>query len=112
MTVAEDAAHLRELTRVDWVVSRSWNRLHYVELTDEQCVELEDEGLLTGPVRLACGRTAASISIPGLFTRMGGTRCVRCCRVTGLPTGIGSPKNSPECRALLGLPVATPRPPA
>ena len=105
MTVADDPAHLRELTRVDWVVSRSWNRLHYVDLTDEQCVDLENEGILDGPIRLACGRTAATISIPGLFARMGAGRCVRCCQVTGLPTGIGSPKNDVECRVLLGLPV-------
>ncbi len=102
---ADDAAHLRALTRVDWVVSRSWNRLHHVVLTDEQCGEMEDETRVEGPVRLACGRTAASIRIPGLFIRMGADRCVGCCRVTGLPLGTGSPKNSIPCRRrrILGL---------
>jgi hypothetical protein len=105
--LAMDAAHLRELTRVDWVVSRSWNRLHHVDLTDDQLIELEDETFVEGPLRLACGRLAASVSIPGPFTRMGADRCIGCCRATGLPQGVGSPKNDPACRQILGLDVVT-----
>lgn len=107
MSSAEDSTHWRELIRLDWVVARSWNRLHAVELTDAQVAVFEDETIVEGPVRLACGQTAASITIPGFTTRLGAPRCVRCCRATGLPPGTGSPKNSPECRSILGLPAVT-----
>lgn len=102
-SAAPTVEYLRELARVDWVVSRSWNRLHWVDLPDDQLRDLEDECVVTGPVVLACGRTAASVSIPGLFTRLGASRCVGCCRVVGLPPGVGSPKNDAACRRILGL---------
>lgn len=64
---------------------------------------MEWEGTLTGPVKLSCGRTAAVVTIPGLFTRMGALRCEGCCRATGMPQGKGSPKNDDACRQLLEL---------
>ena len=100
--------HALAIIRYDWLVSRSWNRLHWADLSAEDAVEIIDAGGLDGPVRLSCGRTAAYVSIPGVFTRMGGQRCTGCCRAAGLPAGKGSPKNSGECRAILGLrPVLT-----
>ncbi len=99
----QDIDYLRDLTRYDWLVSRAWNRLHFADLTDAQLGELEDETWIAGPVRLACGRTAAGVGIPGIATRMGALRCTGCCRATGLPEGKGSPKNDHACRVLLGL---------
>lgn len=73
------------VVRTSWLVSRSWNRLHFAVLTAGQALELADEGGLDEPVRLACGRMAAAVYLPGVFTRMGGTRCAGCCRaVLGL----------------------------
>ena len=91
------------MVRTSWLVSRAWNRLHFAVLTAGQALELVDEGSLDGPVRLACGRMAAYVCIPGVITRMGGQRCGDCCRATGLPPGKGSPRNDRECRAILGL---------
>ena len=102
-TDAEVTGYTLGLVRADWLVSKSWNRLHFAELTPGQALELGGEGWLGGPVRLACGRVAAGVSVPGVFTRMGGQRCTGCCRALGLPPGKGSPKNDQACRALLGL---------
>jgi hypothetical protein len=102
----ESAAEFIAIARVDWLVTKSWNRLHAVlEWTDEHRADMEQEWAVLPPVRLACGRTAASVHIPGMFSRMGAQRCTGCCRATGMVPGIGSPKNSDDCRAILGLPV-------
>lgn len=105
MTDTTSAGHARGIIACDWLVSRSWNRLHFADLTPEDAVGLVDEGGLDGPVRLACGRTAAWVGIPGVFTRMGGQRCTGCCRALGYPAGKGSPKNEPAIRVLLRLPA-------
>lgn len=94
-----------EIVRVDWFVTRTYNRLHWADLTEEQLSAVPEYWSIPGPVKLACGRTAAWLHIPGVFTRMGAMRCVRCCDVQGLPHGKGSPKNDDACRVLLGLPV-------
>jgi hypothetical protein len=60
---------------------------------------------VTEPIRLACGRVAEGLWIPGMFTRMGAERCKGCCRALGYPQGKGSPKNDDACRVLLGLPA-------
>jgi len=92
--------------RYDWLVSRSWNRLHFADLPPEDAVEILDQAGLERPVRLACGRMAAYVCIPGFFTRMGAQRCTGCCRALGYPAGKGSPKNDDACRVILGLPAA------
>ena len=97
------AEHALAIIKYDWLVSRSWNRLHWADLTPEDSAEIIDEGGLEGPVRLACGRTAGWVGIPGFFTRGGAQRCTGCCRALGYPAGTGAPKNCPEIRALLGL---------
>jgi hypothetical protein len=104
----EDPARFAEITRYDWVVSKSWNRLHalpYGPWTLEQHRDIAYEWAIIHPVRLACGRTAVTVCIPGMFSRMGLPRCAGCCRATGMPPGDGSPKNSDECRVILGLPA-------
>ena len=105
MTMIEDTTpeHALAIIKYDWLVSKSWHRLHFADLTPEDAVEIIDEGGLDGPVRLACGRTAAYVCIPGFFTRMGGQRCTGCCRATGISPGTGSPKNDRAARVVLGL---------
>lgn len=109
-----DLDYARSLVDNDWLVTRRWNRLHHATLDDVDLQEMFDARQLgedyrqadgRGPWRLACGRTAAYLSIPGIISRMTKPRCVGCCRVLGYPTGVGSPKNDNECRKLLGLPV-------
>jgi hypothetical protein len=94
---------MTSLAAADWLVTKSWNRLHDADLNPVDRDDLADQGYLDGPVRLACGRRAAWVSIPGVLTRLGAPRCTGCCRATGLPPGVGSPKNDDACRAILGL---------
>jgi hypothetical protein len=106
MTALEDAGQFISFARFDWLVSKSWNRLHAVlEWTDEHRADMESEWAVLHPVRLACGRVASYVCIPGMFTRMGAERCAGCCRATGMPRGTGSPKNDNACRVVLGLPA-------
>lgn len=49
-----------------------------------------------------CG-IGMGLGIPGVVSRMGAERCTECCQLSGLPEGIGSPKNDVECRKRLGL---------
>jgi len=101
----EDPQEFISIGRYDWYVSRSWNRLHWAEIGSEYWAGIAMDWCVTEPIRLACGRTAAWLSIPGMFTRMGAQRCTGCCRVLGYPVGKGSPKNDDACRRILGLPV-------
>lgn len=107
MAAETDERHeIRALIDYDWLVTTTWEVLHHASgLTDDQLGAMDDDGQLSGPVRLDCGRTVVFVSIPGLFSRMGKPRCKRCCRATGMPEGDGSPKNDDACRKLLGLPV-------
>lgn len=88
------------LNDLDWVVTRTGDVLHrmsgYGEADDEEVA-------WWFPVELDCGRIVQYATIPGPFTRMGAKRCDRCCDHNGFPRGIGSPKNDPGCRAILGI---------
>lgn len=99
----EDPALFIEYGRVDWYVTKTWNRLHWAEIPETFWRGIAEEWAVTEPVRLACGRTAAGLWIPGVFTRMGAPRCTGCCRALGYPPGKGSPKNDGACRAVMGL---------
>lgn len=104
----ESAEEFISIGKLDWFVSKSWNKLHAVRGTDwtgEHRADMEQEWAVLSPVRLACGRVAASLWIPGMFSRMGAERCKGCCRALGYPTGKGSPKNDDACRVMLGLPA-------
>lgn len=94
MDVVDGMSEWQEIVRNDWVVTRAWNRLHHVRLSEQQWDEWDWGGTLLGPVRLSCGRTAASITVPGFMSRMVLMRSVGCCRAVGYPQGKGSPKNS------------------
>lgn len=97
------------LADIDWVITRHGDSLHHPDLPADLAADLDDDGTLgieyplDDPIRLDCGRQVPAVLIPGLITRLGANRCARCCTATGLPPGKGSPKNSAECRALLGL---------
>ena len=88
----------------DWLRTVHGDRLHHAQLTPDQHEECEDwGGLYDVLVTLDCGIKATTVLIPGVFSRLGCMRCVRCCAKTGLPTGKGAPKNDRECRRILGL---------
>lgn len=107
----EDPDRFIAIIRVGWGVTARWKFLHAVrdeDWTAENKADMRAWGVWS-PVRLACGRTAASLFIPGIFSRggFGGglPRCKGCCRALGFPVGKGSPKNDDRCRAILGLPA-------
>lgn len=91
----------RRIVEADWLMPATWRVLHHAELTDQQCEDLADEGTLWEPVTLTCGQQAASVSIPGVLSRMGKPRCRRCCGRLGYPEGYSSPKNDPACAGRL-----------
>lgn len=103
---AELVEDFLELARYDWLDTRMGRCLHWADLTHltpGQAEGIRQDWLCPGPVRLACGRTASLVMIPGLGTRLVAPRCTGCCRATGLPRGTGAPKNDDACRRLLGL---------
>jgi hypothetical protein len=92
----------------DWLTTPGFGALHHATLTRQRARECEFYGgIYDDPVKLDCGRIVTTVLIPGAFSRggFGGglPRCKRCCKATGLPEGNGSPKNSDECRRLLGM---------
>jgi len=93
-----DMQTLVELARWDWLASHDDERLHAPGPTATPNV---DTWGYDGPS--ACGLTPGDWHIPGFFTRMSVDRCTACCQKTGLPEGVGSPKNDEACRELVGL---------
>ena len=74
--------------RRDWLYFANGERLHRVVAITWR----EDCGLTSGPGETLCGRSGR-LSIPGIMSRMGMPRCVRCCKLTGIPRGDGAPFN-------------------
>lgn len=72
--------------------------VHYQQWWDEG----ENYGEVYGPAPALCGEVG-EWSIPGVGSRMSVQRCEKCCELSGLPCGAGSPKNDHGCRDLLGM---------
>lgn len=109
-TAAELAEDFAAYARADWLATLAGRCLHWADLTRLTTVQIEGirrDWLCPGPLRLACGRTASLVMIPGLGARLAAPRCAGCCRATGLPYGTGSPKNDDACRRLLGARVSS-----
>lgn len=96
---------MTSLNDLDWVMSLSGRVLHRAILTPQDDAELTESGQLRGWFDAACGANLSGVVIPGVLTRLATPRCGRCCDALGYPRGVGSPKNDPACRALLGLPT-------
>lgn len=88
----------REIAEYDWVIF--WGSEHTVlhapaKFVDPDYHAFDDNG------STECGRFGR-ISIPGIFTRAEARRCKRCCLATGMPDGVGSPKNGTDvCRSVM-----------
>jgi len=89
------------LNDLDWVYTYTGNVLHHATFTPSMEAEMEDYASAVGT--LVCRTGLRRVQIPGIFSRMGMKRCDRCCDRNGYPRGVGSPKNDPECRRILGL---------
>jgi hypothetical protein len=94
----------------DWLVTAEWdwvwlgagNVLHAVDTLDNADT-VDDDWYGVG--RTECGQ-GGHMTIPGLFSRMGAIRCVRCCKATGMPQGEQSPKNDDGCRPIVEARIA------
>lgn len=97
MSAAVDTAEAREwreLVEWDWVILLNGTVLHGV-------ASMEDDSLdwPVATVQTLCKRSNWG-AIPSMGSRMSRKRCRRCCTATGMPQGVGSPKNSDECRPI------------
>jgi hypothetical protein len=79
--------------RSRWLVTEGWERLHRVSSItwdpDFQGQKIVGRGVTV------CGKRGR-LQVPGIISRMGLTRCVRCCRILGIPEGEGAPFNAFE----------------
>lgn len=85
-----------------WLDVNRGRVLHHAALPPAELAEIEDRGYVLA-VLLSCGRSAQRADIAGLWARWYLNRCAGCCKATGLPRGKGAPKDSEDCRAVLGL---------
>ncbi|MFI1535510.1 hypothetical protein [Streptomyces anandii] len=77
-----------------WLEAGKSRRLHAVDgrhLTNHQIRTAIDEGRPI-PARAVCG-LRRRWWMPGLFSRLGRSRCVPCCLALALPPGYGTPAN-------------------
>lgn len=83
------------IAEYNWIIFGSGDKLHApMDWNDP------DSWGYSPSARTHCWRTGVGY-IPGFQTRMTAERCRICCRNTGMPEGIGSPKNDDACRPLL-----------
>ena len=89
------AATFLEIAEYDWLVFESSSVLHALRT---QIQPKEGDVSCWGVTE--CGRLG-TLYIPGMGARVGLDRCRTCCRVTGMPEGMQSPKNDAHCRAVM-----------
>lgn len=80
------------LSKWVWFVLPYGDLLHHVADPLAWDVAVENGGYLG---RSSCGRRGR-FSAPGWATRVGASRCNRCCRALGIPPGVGSGLNDPS----------------
>lgn len=85
----------RVVAEWDWTRTRAGQRLHAPLVWDDPAEDMYVSDGVT-----AC-RVSGELWIPGVLSRLGMPRCRRCCRLVGMPTGNGSPKNDDACRPLV-----------
>lgn len=73
--------------RSRWLVLPRWGVLHRVA-----SIDWRDDEMICGDGETICGRRG-HLHMPGVFSRMEGARCPKCCKATEIPEGYGSPFN-------------------
>lgn len=99
-----DQQWYKTTAKYDWFMISSGYRLHYARLESSHFTQLENTGYARAIIKLYCGIRVRFLYIPGILGRLATPRCVRCCKMFRIPTGVGSPRFDPECREVLGLP--------
>src|SRR6266536_1734891 len=102
---AVDPMASRTVVEWDWVVTKSYSRLHAPLIWEDP-----DYHAWVEDGRTVCGLTG-ELHIPGIFSRTGLPRCFFCCLAVGMPQGVGSPKNDDACRPLVEQRIAAWAPP-
>ena len=87
---------VESVLKSDWFHSEHGDRLHFVEelAAPTDFWDKADDYCAVDTVAV-CGRRARWV-MPGVFSRMGLPRCLRCCAVAGINPGGGTPYNNPE----------------
>ena len=81
-----------------WVqVGRDSVKLHRVaEMVDDW----EADGFIPiGGQGVTCCGAEGRVAMPGVISRLGAPRCKVCCRVVGIPSGVGVPGNDSSLTA-------------
>jgi hypothetical protein len=80
----------QENWRSRWLVLPRWGALHRVA---EIAWDDDDPGeMIAGSGLTVCGKRGRLV-MPGVLSRMGLTRCPKCCKAMGIPNGRGCPGN-------------------
>lgn len=79
----------RKNWRSRWLQTARGTSLHRVS-----AIKWEDPpDRISGEGETVCGKRGW-LSMPGIFSRMGATRCRQCCKALGIPQGAGAPFNA------------------
>lgn len=100
LPVAQIVAELRRSIKRDWLLFDPSGRLHWADLDGATLVKLHEHGRLASVETLACGKTARGIYMATSARVL--SRCVGCCKATGVPEGVGGPGHAsvrPEAAA-------------
>jgi hypothetical protein len=78
-----------------WLVTGKWRRLHAIPGSVIAAGEMRDAIDTAEPIR---ARAACQLNrrwdMPGMFSRLGASRCTACCTALGIPAGNGTPANN------------------
>ena len=78
--------------RSRWVHAVKGSRIHRIAKLTSSRKAWKD--FPSGEGETVCG-LVGKVWMPGFITRLAGTRCAKCCKLVGIPRGIGAPYNDP-----------------
>lgn len=84
---------IRTILEWDWAYTDGGHKLHHVA----EIVGPLPHGWVGVEGRTTCGMNA-SLYVPGMYSRIETERCRTCCKRLNIPSGVGSPKNTPALR--------------
>lgn len=100
-------AQTAERVEREWLVTSAGSTLHHATPTHAQSVALAEHRCRG--IQFTCRRTAAFACFPTNDEARTLSRCLRCCKTTGVPAGIGSPYLDPACAEILAKQEGYPR---
>lgn len=84
------------MVEYDWIYTVNvGRRLHHPAQIDDLAAWWNEAP--RGMATATCG-LRTEFGLPGVLSRLGMSRCARCCDRLGIPRGVGSPKNDDSLR--------------